>query len=137
MARVSTNEKHLVVNEGRTGRIIARRALRLSLGNPKKRNKDLQELLWEMYAKGVRQGDQLRQLRIQCATAGLTYEEEPNEDIPVAAVSGDPMSESTLGCITEDGASSEPPGPGIDPSCLPASYLLRSYRHSGIMGTPG
>lgn len=78
MARKKTD--HGLVNEGRTGRIIARRALRRGLGNPKKRHRDLAELMNEMFFKGVLKGRKLENLRIIYATAGMEY----GESYPVA-----------------------------------------------------
>lgn len=72
---MARTKEHRVVNEGRTGRIIARRALRAGLGNPKKRKRDLAELLFEMFMKGVQQGKTLENVRITYATAGMDYPE--------------------------------------------------------------
>jgi len=73
MARKNT--PHMLVDEGRTGRIIARRALRRSLGNPNKRSRDLAELMQEMFFKGISNGRKLENLRIAYSTAGMEYGE--------------------------------------------------------------
>ncbi len=94
MSRVKT--EHRLVNEGRTGRIVARRALRRGLGNPKKRNRDLAELMQEMFFKGIQQGKQLENLRITYATAGLTY---PSEYAVVVEPVADPVISADLGDV--------------------------------------
>lgn len=86
MSRVKT--PHRLIDEGRTGRIIARRALRRGLGNPKQRARDLAELMQEMYFKGVNQGRSLEKLRIQYATAGYSYGEGYGIS-PIESVVGD------------------------------------------------
>ncbi len=103
MARKKT--EHLLVDEGRTGRIIARRALRRGLGNPKKRARDLAELMQEMFFKGIKQGKTLENLRITYATAGMEY--------PADYVVVEPLLPAVAACPSISLAS-------IDPTCGPA-----------------
>ena len=85
--------EHFVVNEGRTGRMIGRRMLRNTLGNPKTRAKKLNEQLEQAFATGVRFGAEVQKAKILNAAAGLTYEEEvvnaevvdPPVPVPVVA----------------------------------------------------
>lgn len=99
MARKHTGPENVVVNEGRTGRIIARRILRRVLGNPKKRQRDTEALAQEMFSKGVNVGADLMQGRIVNAAAHLTYGEEVNAEIvdgssvEVSRVSSDSVSD--------------------------------------------
>jgi hypothetical protein len=85
------------VIEGATGRLIARRALRRTLGNPKKRSRDLAEMMFEMYQKGVNQGRQLENARITYSTVGLEYGEGyPVTQTEAAEVCSDPESDGSL-----------------------------------------
>ena len=74
MARKFTGtEFHGVIDEGRTGRIIARAALRRTLGNPKKRMADLTAFAFDLYARGYQQGAEAFRGRIQNSVAALDY----------------------------------------------------------------
>jgi hypothetical protein len=74
MARIYTGkEVHGVVDEGRTGRLVARRVLRRGLGNPKRRLRDLQMFAFEMMSKGMQQGMEYMRGRIHNSVAALDY----------------------------------------------------------------
>lgn len=74
MARKQT--PHRLIDEGYTGRIIARLfevAIHRGLGNPKTRSRDLAELMSELFLKGMKIGRKLENNRITNAAAGLGY----------------------------------------------------------------
>jgi hypothetical protein len=73
MRTYTGKEVHGVVDEGRTGRIVARRVLRRGLGNPKRRLRDLQQFAFEMLSKGMMQGMEYMRGKIHNSVAGLDY----------------------------------------------------------------
>jgi hypothetical protein len=119
MARKYTGkEVHGVVDEGRTGRIVARMALRRGLGNPKKREKALREFGLELYLSGFKQGGEYMRGRIHNSTVGLDYghgyfvqpvSESEKEGLPsevnaqmVTDYSSDPESDGPLAFSTPE-----------------------------------
>ena len=107
MARKFTSKEmeFTKVIEGRTGRIIARRGLRRTLGNPKTRNRHLAATLFEMFQKGMEQGKRLENIRIVYATAGMSYTPE-TMSVPLTEnlTSGDSDNVSTYTISSEEAA---------------------------------
>jgi hypothetical protein len=112
MRKFTGHEVRGVVDEGRTGRIVARRILRKGLGNPKKRVRDLREFGLELYIKGVQFGGEYMRGRIHNSVAALDYGpgyfvqpeilEEVNGESPVLQCS-DPESDGGLaGAVAVD-----------------------------------
>jgi hypothetical protein len=148
MSRKQTNGgEHLIVDEGRTGRIVGRRALRTGLGNPKKRKRDLAQLLFEMFMKGVQQGKTLENTRITYATAGMDYPEEYNVQLDHDVLSrvpdsSDLHSKPSAMVVIEGGAAVDYVAPTLDDAQffarayagLPDGNVLPAQREEGAVG---
>lgn len=138
MARKHTGPAHVIVDEGKTGRIIGRRILRRGPGNPKNRVRTLREFALELFQRGFVKGAEYMVGRIHNSVAGLDYgpgyyvppvvEEEIGESrineavgdshgeaLPVRNI--DPMSDSSLATdLDSSGADYQPPTLPVDAS---------------------